>query len=149
MALSYRLGYVCCTRHQSRRTYVTVTVLAVSLLQSKFFSFPSYIRTLSSQQSVTVTHLMIAVGAVTTVDAIWKNVKVLCAYNRTVHIYHLAEYMFGALCRARPLDLFIVFMHTARSVDWTQHHVHHQEYPPPQSTVSTSSLCLLRPQLPH
>jgi hypothetical protein len=72
---------------------------------------------------------MIAVGAMTTVDATYKHVKVLCAYNRTDPIYHSAEYMFAALCHARPFDL-IMSMHTVRSVDWTQRHVHRQEHPP-------------------
>jgi hypothetical protein len=134
-ALGHRLGYVCYTRYASRQTYATRE--AVSLTVGILLILLPYLYTLFIATSVKVACLMTAVGAVTTLDVTWKHVKVLCAYNRTVHTYHLAEYMFGALCSARPLEPFIMFMHTVRRVDRTQRHMHHQEQPPFQSIVRT------------
>jgi len=56
-----------------------------------------------------------------TIGATSKHVKVsLSAYNRKVPcIFHLVETMFGALCRARKFDPFIMFIFSVRSVDWS------------------------------
>jgi hypothetical protein len=81
-----------------------------------------------------------------------KHVKVsLCAYNHTVNYsFCLAEYMLRALCRARHLDPSQCSCMSSEVWTGCIANVHLQEHTHlSPSTVKTSSLCLLCPQLPH
>lgn len=87
-----------------------------------------------------------------TVEAMRKHVKVsLCAYNCMVNYrFYLAEYMLRALCRTHHLDPSQCSCMLSEAWTGSIANVHLQEHAPlSPSTVNTSNLCLLQPQLPY
>lgn len=154
MDLGYHLGNVSVTVSVVlfHRTSQLRWLQLLFRLQSVLFLFPSHIYTLFIATSVTVMHLKIMLHIANTVEATWKHVNVsLCAYNHTVNYrFCLTEYMLRAVCSAHHLDPSQCSCMSSEVWTGCIASVHLQEHTPLcPSTVNTSSLCLLHPQLPH
>jgi transposase-like protein len=56
-----------------------------------------------------------------TIESTWHHMKVfLGPYNRAEdYRYHLAHYMFAAMCKAQAIPPFIKFLHIVASTDWS------------------------------
>ena len=56
-----------------------------------------------------------------TIECTWRHVKAyLSPYNRKRdYIYHLAQYMFAARCRAENVDPFTKFLQLVATTDWS------------------------------